>query len=360
MLINKIIMFLIACGVMLGGIDRILGNRFGYGERFESAFMMLGPIGLSMAGIICLATILSSILGQTVGPLCDLLHIDPSIFASVLAIDMGGYPLAMDLCKDPVMGLFSGILVASLFGCTVVFTLPVGLGMIDPQDHPLFTKGILLGFPAIPVGILVGGWVLGLNTFTILWNSMPVLLTTILLAIGVLKWPEAMNRGFQVFAQVVRIIATLGLSLAAAQYILKQQFIPQMTPLQEAMQTVSSICITMLGAMPLAEFVQRLMKRPLDWIQRKTGLNGVSTTALLLGMVTVTPVLAMIGDMDKRGKVVCSACLVCNVGVFGSHMAFTMNEAPDMIPALLATKLIGTLLCALISLWVTRDMYQPE
>ncbi len=360
MLINKIIMFLIAFGVLLGGVDRMLNNRFGYGERFEAAFKMLGPIGLSMAGIICLAPILSAVIGRTIGGLCSLLHIDPSIFGSVLAIDMGGYTLAMDLAIDPKLGLFSGILVAAVFGCTVVFTLPVGLGMIDPQDHPLFTRGILLGFPAMPVGILAGGWVMGLDSFTILWNSMPVLLITLLLAVGVVRKPEAMNKGFQVFARFIKIIATLGLTLAAAQHIVKLEMIPQMTPLQEAMKTVSSICITMLGAMPLAELIQRLMKKPFAWLQRKTGLNGVCTTGLLLGMVTVTPVLAMIGDMDKRGKVVCSACLVCNVGTFGAHMAFAMNTEPEMIPALLATKLAGTLLGGTIALIATRDMYSPS
>ncbi len=356
MLVNKIIMCLIAFGVILGGTDRILGNKLGYGERFENAFKMLGPIGLSMAGIICLAPILSAVIGSTVGGLCDLLHIDPSIFGSVLAIDMGGYTLAMDLAKNPAAGLFSGVIVASVFGCTVVFTLPVGLGMLYPQDHPSFIRGILLGFPVMPVSILAGGWVMGLDTITILWSSMPVLLVTALLALGVLKNPEAMNKGFQVFARIVKIIATIGLSLGAAQHIMKVQFIPQMTPLKDAMMTVSSICITMLGAMPLALLVQQLLRRPFDWIQKKTGLNGVSTTAFLLGMVTVTPALAMIRDMDKRGKIVISTFMVCGVCGFGAHLAFTMSMAPEMVPALLTTKIIGSLLGALLGLWATRNM----
>ncbi len=360
MLINNIIMYTIAFGVLLGGTDRILGNKYGYGERFENAFSMLGPIGLSMAGIICLAPILSLCLRSAVGGFCSLLHIDPSIFGSVLAIDMGGYSLAMDLRRDPALGLFSGVLVSSVFGCTVVFTLPVGLGMVLPEDQPLFIRGILLGFPVLPVSILAGGWAMGLDTVTILWNSMPVLLVTLLLAAGVLKNPEAMNRGFQGFALLVKIISTLGLALGAAQYILKESFIPQMTPLKDAMQTVSSICITMLGAMPLALLVQRLMKRPFDWIQKKTGLNGASTTAFLLGMVTVTPALAMIRDMDRRGKIVISSFMVCGVCGFGAHLAFTMGMEPEMVPALLTTKVVGSLLGALIGLWGTRDMYQSE
>ncbi len=358
MLINQIITCFIACGVLLGGLDRMLGNRLGYGERFEKAFRMLGPIGLSMAGIICLAPILSALLGGVVGPLCDWLHMDPSIWGSILSIDMGGYPLAMDLAGDPEMGRFSGILVAAVFGCTVVFTLPVGLGMIEEADQPLFTRGILLGFPALPAAIFAGGWMMGLNTLAILWNSLPVLLITLLLAVGVAAKPEAMNKGFQLFAGFVRILATLGLTLAALQHILKQQWIPQMPPLLEAMETVCSICIVMLGSMPLAELVQRIMKKPFAWIEQKTGLNGASTTGMLLAMVSVTPVLAMIRDMDPRGKVVCSASLVCSVGVFGAHLAFTMNAEPALVPALLVSKLTGGCVGTILALIATKGMHK--
>ncbi len=356
--INQIIMCFVAFGVLLGGVDRILGNRWGYGQQFENGFRNLGPIALSMAGIICLAPILSAAMGAVVTPLCNALHMDPSIFGSVLPIDMGGYNLSMDLAENEVWGRYSGILVSAVFGCTVVFTLPVGLGIIQEQDHAAFTRGILLGFPAMPVAMLAGGWVMGLPTLEILWNSMPVLVVTALLAVGVLWKPEAMNKFFQGFAWVVRFIATAGLTLAAMQHIMKVQFIPQMAPLQDAMAIVSGICIVMLGSMPLAELIQKLMKKPFAWIQAKTGINGVTTTALILGMVTVTPVLAMIRDMDKRGKIVCSSCLVCNVGVFGAHMAFTMNTTPDLLPALLTTKLLGTLLGGLIGLFATRKMYQ--
>ena len=52
MSINQIITYIMAFGVVLGGTDRILGNKFGFGENFENGFRMLGPVGLAMAGII--------------------------------------------------------------------------------------------------------------------------------------------------------------------------------------------------------------------------------------------------------------------------------------------------------------------
>ena len=356
MSINQIIMYMMAGGVLLGGIDCILGNKLGYGEKFENGFRLLGPVGLSMAGIICLAPLLSVGLGGIIRPLCTALHMDPGIFGSILAIDMGGYQLAMDLTENPELGRFSGVIVSSVFGCTVVFTIPVGLGAITAEDRPYFTKGILLGFVSMPFAILTGGLLLGLGFFEILWNCMPVLLISLVLSVGVITRPNAMMQGFQVFSQIIKIIATLGLTLAAISHLTGITFFPAMPPLLEAMETVSSICIVMLGSMPLAELIQRIMRVPFARIREKTGLNGVSTTAFLLGMVSTTPTLAMIPDMDKRGKVLCSACLVSYVGLFSAHLAFAMRFEPDMIPALLAAKTVGAVLGGAIALISTQNM----
>ena len=38
---NQILMIVMAAGAVLGGVDRILGNRFGLGGQFEKGFMLL-------------------------------------------------------------------------------------------------------------------------------------------------------------------------------------------------------------------------------------------------------------------------------------------------------------------------------
>lgn len=354
--LSQIIMYITAFGAALGGLDRLLGNRLGFGEKFEEGFRMLGPVALSMAGIICLAPLLSAVMGRVVGPLCGALRMDPGVFGSTLAIDMGGYQLALDLAADPAMGRFSGIILSAVFGCTVVFTIPVGLAAIEETDRPHFIRGILLGFTAMPAAILAGGLMLGFSLGAVLWNCLPILLISAALAVGVLKKPEAMMRIFQSFAKLVQMLSTLGLTLAAVQYLTGLEIVQGMPSLMEAMETVSAIGIVMLGSMPLAELIQRLLKRPFDYIQKKTGLNGASTTALLLGMVSTTPALAMIPKMDTRGKTVCTASLVSLVALFGAHLAFTMSVEPDMVPALLAAKAVGGILGGAIALYATRDM----
>ena len=353
--INQIIMYIIAFGALLGGADRMLGNRFGYGEKFENGFKMLGPVGLSMAGIICLAPVLSALLGTVVRPLFTAMGLDAGILGSILAIDMGGYQLSLDLANDPAIGLFSGVVVSSIFGCTIVYNIPGGLGFISEEDRPHFTKGILLGLTAMPFAIIAGGLVMGLAIGHILWNSLPVLLISAFLALGVIKKPDAMMKGFQSFARIIKIVATFGLALAAFTHLTGITILPMMPPLLEAMKTVSSICIVMLGSMPLAELIQRLMRVPFRWIGKKTGLNGASTTALLLGLVSATPALAMIPEMNRRGKVVISAALVSCVCTFGAHFAFANTMAPELVPALLTAKLTGCFLGLAIGLLATRQ-----
>lgn len=354
MRINEIIMCILAFGALLGGVDRILGNRFGFGEKFENGFKMLGPVGLSMAGIICLAPILSNGLGSVVRPLCAAVNMDPGLLGSVLAIDMGGYLMAVDLAEDPALGQFFGIIVSSIFGCTIVYNIPVGLGFISEEDRAPFTKGNLLGLMAMPFAIVAGGLAMGLSLGVILWNSLPILVISGLLAVGVIKKPDMMMKGFRGFAAAIRIVATFGLTIAAMTHLSGVTLLPGMPPLQEAMKTVSSICIVMLGSMPLAELIQRLMKKPFAWIGEKTGLNGASTTALLLGLVSATPALAMIPEMNKRGKVVITACMVSCVCSFGAHFAFTNNMEPDLVPAMLVAKLLGGLLAGAFAMIATR------
>ena len=61
MSINEIIVYLMVVFMALGAVDRILGNRFGLGEKFEEGIMAMGSLALAMIGIICLAPVLANL-----------------------------------------------------------------------------------------------------------------------------------------------------------------------------------------------------------------------------------------------------------------------------------------------------------
>lgn len=176
---SMILMIFIAAGAVLGGVDKIIGNRFGLGQKFDDGFLLMGSMALSMTGIICLAPMLSGWLGSVISPIFYAVGIDPAMFGCVLAIDMGGYQLAMDLAQNTEIGRFSGIIASSMFGCTLVFTIPVGMSVLPQEDRPFFLKGLLAGLISLPVGLFVGGLLQGLSFGTLLYQCIPIFLMII-------------------------------------------------------------------------------------------------------------------------------------------------------------------------------------
>ncbi|MCD7739055.1 MAG: ethanolamine utilization protein EutH [Lachnospiraceae bacterium] len=57
---QTVIMWILALGAVIGGIDHLLGDRTCLGKRFEEGFQLLGPTALSMAGILCLVPLLAA------------------------------------------------------------------------------------------------------------------------------------------------------------------------------------------------------------------------------------------------------------------------------------------------------------
>ena len=267
---------------------------------------MLAPVALAMAGIVCLSPVLSSLLDLFFTPVCNVLHMDPAIFGTILAIDMGGYQLSVDLAKDSQFGLFCGVVLSSIFGCTLVYSIPVGLGFLKDEDRPYFTRGILLGLTSLPFSIIAACLMMKLDLGYALWSCLPIFLLSLALGIGVIKKPDTMIRIFLTFAKIIRSVATFGLTLAAVTHLSGLTILPAMLPLQQAMQTVSAICIVMLGSMPLAELVQRIMKKPFRMINEKIRINGAGTTSFLLSFFSATPALALIPQMNPRAQVVIS------------------------------------------------------
>jgi len=89
MSLNQIILWIMAIGILVGALDRIIGNKFGLGAKFDEGFNAMGPLALGMVGIITLAPLISKVLGPVIFPLFNLVHCDPAMFATLLANDMG-------------------------------------------------------------------------------------------------------------------------------------------------------------------------------------------------------------------------------------------------------------------------------
>ena len=186
--INSVIMLIMMIFMVVGAVDKIMGNKFGYGEEFENGFNAIGPLALSMAGVVAAAPVLAKILGPIITPIYTAIGADASMFATtLLACDMGGYPLAMQLASDQAIGSFAGLILGTMMGPTIVFTIPVALGIISKEDRSYLGAGVLAGMITIPLGCIVGGLAMSamtdykLSIGTILINLVPALLKSIII-----------------------------------------------------------------------------------------------------------------------------------------------------------------------------------
>lgn len=353
---NTVIMWIMAFGAVIGGVDCIIGNRFGLGERFEAGFHMLGPIALPQVGILCLAPVISNLIGPAITPFFNAIGVDPAMFGCILANDMGGYQLANALAEDPRLGTYFGVLVSAMFGCTIVFTIPVGMSALRDEDKPLFARGILYGLISMPVALLVGGLLCGLSLFEILRHNMLVLALAAILLICIRFAPVGTLKAFTVFSSGIRILSTAGLIVAAFTYMTGVELIPYAGPIEDAMAVISSVGVVLLGSLPVAEMLKRALHKPLEWIGRRTGMNATSIAGFLICTVSLLPVIMMYPEMDKRGRIVNAAFFVCALSMMAGHLGFTASFAPDMLGALVITKLSGGVAGILVSLLATRKM----
>ena len=129
---NKLMMIF----MIVGAVDKIRGNKHGYGEQFDEGFNAMGPLAIAMAGVVAAAPVLAIILGPIIKPIYTAVGADASMFATtLLACDMGGYPLAMELAANDSIGNFSGLILGTMMGPTIVFTIPVALSIIKKEDR---------------------------------------------------------------------------------------------------------------------------------------------------------------------------------------------------------------------------------
>lgn len=352
---HEILIAVMALFAVLGALDRILGSKFGLGQEFESGILAMGSLALAMVGIISLAPVLANLLKPVVVPVYQFLGADPAMFAgTILASDMGGGALAQELTADPRAALLGGVLTGSMLGATIVFTIPVAMGILPETDRPALARGILCGIVTIPVGILAGGLVAGFPVIMILRNLIPIVIIAALIALGLWKAEKWMIRGFGIFGRGVVIVITAGLAAAIVEALTGFVLIPGMTPIAEGFQTVGSIAIVLAGAFPLVYVVTRLLKKPLLKLGRLLGINDTAAAGLIASLANSIATFGMVKDMDNRGKVVNIAFAVSAAFVFGDHLGFTAGFAPEMLPAVIAGKLTGGISAVAVAIVLTR------
>lgn len=358
--INEIIIYIMVIFMVLGAIDKIIGNKFGLGEQFEEGIMAMGALALSMVGIISLAPVLSELLVPIISPVSNLIGNDQSVFAGMLlANDMGGYQLAQSLTDNADAAMFSGLILGSMFGPTIVFTLPVALGIIEKEDHKYLANGVLLGLVTIPLGTLVGGLVAGFSLGMILINLVPVILISLLIILGLKFIPEKMINGFTIFGRGIVIIATIGFAIAIVQELTPLVLIKNLAPVSEGLAVIGSIAIVLAGAFPMVYFITKVFSKQLNKLGKLLGMNDAGAAGLIATLANNIPMFGMLKDMNHRAKIINIAFAVSASFVLGDHLGFTAGVEESMIFPMMVGKLVAGV-SAIILVIITLGKEDPD
>lgn len=355
MSINEIIIYLMTAAAIVGAVDRIFGNRLGMGEKFEEGVMAAGALALSMVGMIVLSPVLAALLKPVVVPLFMAFGADPSVFAGMLlANDMGGAPLAQALALDYETGLFSGLIVGAMFGPTIVFSIPVALGIIRAQDRKFLAAGVLAGMVTIPAGALAGGLAAGLSLVTVLKNLLPVFLIALLVALGLWRVPSAMIKGFTVFGRIIIAVITVGLVAGILEALTGIVLIEGINPIREGFEIVADIAIVLAGAFPLVFLITKLFSGALLKLGSLMKINETAAAGLIASLANSIPMFGMMKDMDDRGKIINVAFAVPAAFVLGDHLGFTAGYAPEMIVPMIVGKITGGILAVFAAVFIAK------
>ena len=348
---HEILITIMAVCAALGGLDRIFGNRFGLGEKFEEGILAMGSLALAMIGIISLAPVLATVLKPIVLPLFGLLGADPAMFAgTILANDMGGGSLALELTDNYQAAMLGGVITGSMLGATIVFIIPVAMGILSEEDRPAMAKGILCGIVTIPLGVVAAGLVAGFPVGMVLRNVLPIVLIGALIALGLWKAEGAMIRGFGAFGKGVIAVITVGLVAIIVEELTGFVLMPGLAPISEGFEVVGEIAIVLAGAFPLVYVVTKLLRKPLMKLGRGIGINETAAAGLIAAMANAIATFGMVKDMDRRGKVVNIAFCVSAAFVFGDHLGYTAGFAPEMLLPMIVGKLVGGVSAVIVAL----------
>ena len=340
---------------MIGAFDRIIGNKLGLSKEFEKGFMLLGNMSLSMIGMIIISPLIADSLSPVFDFVLEVLHVDPSIIpASLFANDMGGAPLSKEIASDESVGMFNALVVSSMMGCTVSFTIPYALGIVEKRMHKSVFLGFLCGIVTIPVGCIAAGLLtnIGLKAFAI--NLLPLVLLSGIIAVGLILCPSVCVKIFSVFGIIIKTLITVGLALGIFRFLSGKELISGLATIEEGAAVCLNAAIVMTGAFPLMNIISRLIASPLKALGARIGVNSSSALGIVSSLATSMTTFEMMKDMDEKGVVINSAFAVSGAFTFAGHLAFTLAFDPAYIMPMIVGKIVAGFTAILLSILIYK------
>lgn len=302
-----------------------------------------------------------------------------------IAVDMGGYQLAEATAGGSTANWIMAAIVGYMAGATIVFSIPVGLAMLDGRDHKYMALGIMSGILTVPIGVFITASILSLtganvrsevsttadSTFsmaaldfgTILSNLVPLAIIVVAIALGLYFYAGAMISGFMVFGKTMDAGIKIVLALSIVEYFTgffstvfgAWGFAPIIADAEDqfrALEIAGYIGIVLAGAFPMVYAIRTYLARPLSAVGRRVGMSVEGSAGVLAAAANILALYHLIKSMPPRDKVLCISFAVCAAFLLGDHLAFTANFQPNMILPLLIGKLAAGIIAMLLAVWI--------
>lgn len=384
-MIGNVVIYIIMICAVLGAAAAIKDSENGLGKEFMSGLHTVGHIFVPAAGIMASIPYLTIFISKFISPLFLSIGADPATAATtILASDMGGYQLA-DALKSTVEGLVMAMIVGFMAGATIVFSVPMGLAMLDKRDHKYMALGIMSGVLTIPIGAFIASSLLVLfntkvreeiNTiglsnvdfaigyFQIMVNLLPLVIFVILIALGLKLVPNIMITGFMIFGRLMDAGIKLVLVFSIVEIFTGVfstvfgvwGFDPIMADKEDqfrALETAGNIGIMLAGAFPMVYLLRKYGAGILAKIGKKMGLSSVGSAGLLATMANILAMFSLVRYMPPKDKVINIAFGVTAAFLLGDHLSFSANFQPTIILPVMIGKFAGGVIAIIFAYYLS-------
>lgn len=327
---------------VIGGIDKIIGNKFGLGAKFEEGFKSMGALALTIIGIFSFSPLIAELVSPVLIPLSGAFEVDSSVFiSSILSTDLGAYTTSMEMTQNTLMAQYNSIILGSMLGVTISFTIPFAINLVPKEDIGYLATGILSGLVTIPLGMIAAGLIIGLSINEIMLNLFPVIIFVIFILYGLLKVQDKLIKAFSIFGKFIMGLSSLGLIINVINFTLGIELVQGMLPLDEGVILVASIAIVLSGAYPLLYFISRKGGRILRRIMERYELDEYSILGLVSSLASSIPMFGIFNKMNAKGKVLNSAFAVSGGFTLGGQLGYVSSVAPEFANPLIIGSLVS-------------------
>jgi len=373
-IIGNIITYIMMACCVIGGIFYIINDQSELGQSFNDGLHAMANMFIPICGLMASVPFLKVFITTVFGPVFGVFGGDPVVAAAIIMPpDCGSFALATEIGQTA--DLFP-VIIAIGFMCasTITFNLPIGLSMLDKEDHKYMALGTMSGFLSVPFGVFITSVIVMfthpairsafssvgdpdhmvmLTLGMILRNMIPLVIICVLLALGLKFFPNGMVKGFMVFGKIMTGALTAVVVACIVQHYtglftdilhIGWGFDPILADEENtfrAVELLGTIAMMLTGAFPMVTLIRKYLSKPLEKLGRLAGLSANGSVGLVACLPNGLALFPFIKDMNPSDKVVCLAFLVCGGYCLGDFLAFNVNFQPNLLIPVFVGQICG-------------------